>query len=244
MATYNPLSWQNEAALSNHPFELELEVKDVIVDAKFVQFDNFIPVLNHIEVERNSLRLTITFDYGQNNSVLLLKSDFIQGDKYKCVRIYDPSGYRYMGTLTIGAGAYNLWDLYVGRKLTYNIPFASYIVRSIPSKDAVYLFDDSFGDIELGRTLDDTTIFYNTAALENNSTGLNAIIFNAVGGHAIDVVENVNGIKKINLVPPDNNNITLSSNEVIKINTDFNTLTINLVAGKPSATFSVPSLIA
>lgn len=245
MAIYNPLSWQNEAALSNHPFAFELEIQDVIVDAKFVQFDNFIPILNYIQVERESLRLAITFDYGQNSSITLLKSTYTQGDKYKCVRIYDPAGYRYLGTLTFGAGVYALWEAYVGRKLAYDVSFAEYVVRSIPSKDAVYLFDGSFGDVELGRTVSDTTIFYNTRTPADNDAGWNSITFNAVAGHSVtDTLQNFNGLRKINLVPPLHNNITLSSNEVVKVNVSNNTCTINLVAGSPSTAFVVPTLIA
>lgn len=244
MANYNPLSWQNESSLSNHPFDVELDIRDVIVDARFVQFDNFIPVLNYIEVERDLVRFTITFDDGINNSGSVKKTDFSQDDKYKCVRIYSASNYRYLGTITVGTGLYELWDAYVGRKLTYNTRFARYVTRSIPSKDAVYLFDGSFGDVELGRTAGDTTIFYNTVKLEQNIAGLNALVFNAVGGHSIDTVGVINGLRKINLVPPANNNITLSSNEVIKMSVSNDTLTINLVAGAPATTFTVPTLIA
>ena len=62
MAIYNPLSWQNENALSSYPFSEDIDVQDFIVDAKFVQFDNFLPILNYVLVERDRLNLTMTFD--------------------------------------------------------------------------------------------------------------------------------------------------------------------------------------
>ena len=51
MANYNPLNWQNENGLSSYPFDRDLEVQDFIVDARFVQFDNYVPVYNNRIVE-------------------------------------------------------------------------------------------------------------------------------------------------------------------------------------------------
>jgi hypothetical protein len=235
MAIYNTLNWQNENALSSYPFTLDQEVQDFIVDAKFVQFDNFIPTLNYILVENDKIIFSITFDYGANDNIVFLKSTYDAGDAGRYVRMYNNSGDRHMGSLTIGPGAGVLWSSYVGRKIIYDIKFLQDTVRSIPLKDAVYLFDGSYGDVLLGRTDVDETIFYNT------STELNSITFNAVGGHAVKpgIAE---GLRQINLVKPVNNNINLVSNDVIKITSPTGSyLTIDLVAGGTSA-FTLPTL--
>jgi hypothetical protein len=235
MAIYNTLNWQNENALSSYPFALDQEIQDFIVDAKFVQFDNFIPTLNHILVENDKIIFSITFDYGSNDNIIFLKSVYDTGDAGRYVRMYNNSGDRHMGSLTIGPGAGVLWSSYVGRKIIYDIKFLQDTVRSIPLKDAVYLFDGSYGDVLLSRTDVDETIFYNT------SIDLNSITFNAVGGHAIKpgVPE---GLRQINLVKPVNNNINLVSNDVIKITSPTGSyLTVDLVAGGTSA-FTLPTL--
>lgn len=241
MASYNPLNWQNENGLSSYPFDSDLEVQDFIVDARFVQFDNFIPKLNYIYIDLAKIDISITFDYGEAN-LTFLKSQYIQGDAYRNIRIYQPSNNRYLGSIVFGLGAETLWQQYSGQKIIHDVYFSADTVRSIPSKDAVYLFDSSYGNISLGRTAADTTIFYNT------SEELNAITFNAVSGHSVDESSesgNSRGLKQINLVKPLHNNINLASNDVIKI-TPINTssLQISLVAGSKASTFSIPSLIA
>jgi hypothetical protein len=239
MAIYNPLSWQNENALSNYPFAELQDIQDLLVDAKFVQFDSFIPVLNQITVNNDTVVLSITFDYGTNSNITLLKSTYLRGAAYRSVRIYNDDNSRYVGLLVFGAGVETLWNGYVGRKLKYSSTFLSETVRSIPSKDAVYKLDGNYGNLELSRTATDTTIFYNT------SLELNSITFNAVGGHAVPEGKVKEGLRKINLVPPLHNNINLASNDVIKIKS-FNatSLSIDLVSGSTAKSFLLPTLIA
>ena len=184
MATYNTLGWQNENALSSYPFALDIEPRDLIVDAKFVQFDGFIPILNSVTVEDDRLNLKLTFDYGETTAALYKEAYFL-GEEYRSVRLYNKTKTRYMGILTFGSGASTLWDTYAGRYLEFNSAFLANTARSIPSKDAVYLLDGSYGDLKLARTVDDTTIFYNVSKKSvTNPGGLNTVTFNAVTGHA------------------------------------------------------------
>jgi hypothetical protein len=237
MPTYNTLTWHNENALSSHPFGADIEPRSFIVDAKFVQFDNYIPSLNYIQIQPDSIHLVLTFDHGLNTTSTLLKSAYLSGDEYQLMRIYTPDGLRYLGVITFGVGAAELWTDYVGRKLQYNIPFLPTTVISIPSSDAVYTFDSNYGDISLSRTSVDSTIFYNT------SLELNSLVFNAVAGHAVPTDQVQVGIKQINHVKPANNNINLASNDVIKVSsTNSASLTIELVSGAPSAAFQLPTL--
>ena len=85
MATYNALNWQNENSLSNFPLSSYIEFRDFLVDARFVQFDNFTPVLNTITVDETSVTLTITFDYGTNSNIVLLKQTFLQNTNSKSI---------------------------------------------------------------------------------------------------------------------------------------------------------------
>ena len=80
--------------------------------------------------------------------------------------------------------------------------------------------------------------------LYNISEEANAVIFNAVGGHSVVGII-PEGLRKINLVGPKNNNITLSANDVIKM-TSLNgrSLSVDLVAGKGTRAFILPTLTA
>ena len=184
----------------------------------------------------------MTFDCGAISDISFYQSKYLQGDAYRLIRIYQPSNRRYLGTLVFGEGTQILWEQYKGQSFVYNILFAPETVRSIPSKDAVYLFDSSYGDVQLSRTPQDRTIFYNV------SEQLNAITFNAVAGHTVEDITDagpIQGLKQINLVKPLHNNINLASNDVIKITpTNATSLQISLVAGNKSAAFTIPTLIA
>lgn len=242
MAIYNPFSWQNETALANYP----VASQSFITDAKFVQFDNFIPILNTVMVNKTNLKISINFDSAQTVVTTFSKDVYDLGDEYRCTRIYTQAGDRYLGVITFGPGAQELWDTSIGRKIIFNTPFAAETVRSIPSQDAVYSLDSNYGDVALGRSTADKTIFYNTAAsAEYPGSILNAVTFNAVTNHAIPEDAVQRGLRKINLVSPVNNNINLASNDIIKI-TSVNaaSLTVNLVAGAPTSQFTIPTLIA
>ena len=237
MANYNILNWQNENALSGFPFSLDIDPPAFIVDARFVQFDNHVPVLNTIAVQPTFITLTITFDHGINSTGVFTKAEYDRGEDHRHLHIYTPGGDRYLGVVTFGSGIVDVWDSYVGRKLQPNASFMASTVFSIPRGDAVYTFDGNYGDVELSRTLYDTAIFY------NSSEELNAVVFNAVGGHAVPEGQVPLGLKQINYVKPINNNITLASNDVIKI-TPVNAaaLSIDLVSGSSSSAFTLPTL--
>jgi len=238
MALYNPLEWRNENALSGYPLTQETDYQSFLVDAKFVQFDNFIPVLNTAFVDNAKIRLTITFDYGIHTAIELIKSNYNLGEAYRSVRIYQPDTARYLGMLVFGDAPSNMWATISGSSIKFNTPFAPETVRSIPKKDAVYTFDGSYGDVQLARTEDDAAVFYNTS----NTGGFNSITFNAVGGHSKG--SNIaQGLRKINLVGPIVNNINLVSNDVIKIvPSNAVALTVSLVAGTSATSFTIPSL--
>lgn len=238
MASYNPLEWQNENALSGYPLVEETDYPSFLVDAKFVQFDNFVPTLSTAFVDNDKIRLTVIFDYGTHTTIDLLKSDYDTDESRRHVRIYQPDTNRYLGVLSFGDSVSSMWTTIKGSLLKFNIPFAAETVRSVPKKDAVYTFDSYFGSVVLGRTTDDKTIFYNTAKV----TGLNAITFNAVGGNSKDS-GTAEGLRKINLVGPVANNINLVSNDVIKIvPLNSSALSIGLVTGTASTAFTPPTL--
>lgn len=238
MSVYNVLNWQNENTLANYPFNEGISPTGVIVDANFVQFDGFVPTLNYISVESDRLVFGLTLDFGKLSSAQILKNKYLTEDADKKVNLYTPTGDRFLGSLTVGVGALDLWKDYVGQKLTYDKPFISSTVKSVPLKDAVYTLDSLYGDVVLNRTSGDSTIFYNCVSTEEVS----AVVFNAVAGHYAEPSKR-EGLRKINLVGPKDNNINLFSNDVIKFTSINNaSLSIDLASGSPSSTFALPTL--
>jgi hypothetical protein len=238
MSSYNPLEWQNENSLSGYPLTQETDYSTFLVDAKFVQFDNFVPTLLTVFVDSDTIRLTISFDYGTHTTVDLLKSNYMLGEAYRYLRVYQPDTNRYLGILTFGDGPIDMWNTVTGTLLQYNVSFLPETVRSVPKNDAVYTFDGNYGDVILGRTDDDTAIFYNTAKIP----GLNSITFNAVGGHSVAGLT-AKGLRKINLVGPVANNINLVANDVIKmVPLNASALSIGLAAGTTTSSFTLPTL--
>ena len=246
MSNYNSFEWRNENSLSGYPLVIETPYPALLVDAKFVQFDNFIPILSTVLVDAAKITLSIIFDYGKHTSIELTAAAYASGEASRHVRIYQPDTGRYLGSLTFGTGAGDLWNSALGSLLTLNVLFSAETVLSIPKQDAVYTFDSNYGAVVLGRGENDTTIFYNTARV----AGFNSITFNAVGGHSVNTntIKNVpspgpQGLRKINLVSPVANNINLVSNDVVKV-TPLNaaSLSVGLAAGTPTTSFAIPSL--
>jgi hypothetical protein len=239
MPKYNTLAWQNETGLTGYPFSEDLDIQNFIVDAKFTQFDGFLPRLTSVEITLSTITIRIAADFGGEASASINKIDFNSISSTRMVRVYTPQSqpYRCLGVITFGGGVHELWEKYPGRTLVYDKTFLPSVVRSIPLNDAVYLLDGSYGETIMSKADQDTTIFF------NSSTTLNSLTFNAVGGSMVDPSAKANGLRKINLVKPKNNNINLASNDVIKIGSLNNAaVTIDLVAGKPGRSFIVPSL--
>ena len=236
MATYNVLEWQNENGLSGYPFQTEVEPSGFIVDAKFVQFDDFVPILNYAAIDSTKITLSITFDYGTHNNITLYKADFLATEAKRFVRAYSEVDSRYMGIITFGAQTDLVWQNYTGHRLEYNTRFSAETTRSVPSKAAVYTLDSQYGDVIMSHGATDKAIFYNSRTDDKR-----ALVFNAVGGHTVS--GDKDGLREINLVPPINNNINLASNDVIKIsNLNNASVSIDLVAGSPSKSFSISTL--
>ena len=253
MANYTVLSWQNEHSLESFPLSSPFEVEDFLVDASFIQFDGFTPVLAEVDVKIDRLVVTILFDEGEVETTYL-KTSFNAGvTQMRCFG----ADSRYLGCLTLGAGVESLWSDYVGQNLKSGVSFFSHLVRSIPLKDAVYTLDKLYGDVEFGAIVDildplavlatsttsliprGKTVFYN---VDKNSEN---ITFNAVKNHALGTasVLTLHPLKKINLVAPIANNVYLASNDIIKFNSFNNqSLNIALVGSGTSATNLVPTL--
>lgn len=197
------LEWQNEHALTDYPLSSYTGFNDFIVDAAFIQFDNFIPVLQKVVVTSSEITVYILFDCG-------VKTCSITKDYFDtCYKFYDKD--RYLGFVVFGRGIYSLFDTAVGKEFVWNIPFAASTVTIVNSKAGVFSLEGLTGDIlvHTGETSITRSIFFEI------SRELNEITWNAVALKAFPD-EDIIALKTINNVPAVNNEIFLKGSDIIR----------------------------
>lgn len=195
------LDWQNENSLTPYPFAQSFGFEGFIIDANFVQFDGFVPILNNVQITPDVITLSITF-YDETRAILLNFDEFT-GSGFS--KIYRDEQNNYLGTLVFGNLAGNMFDDHVNQIINVNLPFLPSTVRSISSKSGVFSLQSQCGAVVL------------------NSDGIMAyeLTGNTIQIDALYVPSNSNApyLKTINGVVPIDNSIFLESGNIIKIST-------------------------
>ena len=192
------LDWLNECGLDSYPLVESIGVDNFILDANFIQFDSFKPLLSSVVVTSSAIVLNITFDT-ETKVITVNRSGFTEGQISK---IYATSG-RYLGKLIFGGGAQTLWDNFLNQTLNTNVNFSPVVVKTIPSSAGVFSLNGLTGALTLGH---DANIFYGVS-------GQNVIV-NAVG---LASSTGLYALKTINGVAPTNNNVFITDSNVIKL---------------------------
>lgn len=208
--SYQVLEYENENSFTNYPFQTSIFLSNLFVEAKFFQYDNFIPVFNFVRVLEDEAIFTFTFDFGIKQ--ITLANDF---DTTNFVEITDVS--RHVGKFKLGAGFYELFTSYVGQTEDVEVSFAINTIKTIPSKAGLFSLSGINGAIEV---LTDDNLFFE---LDGQQVTWNAV--------ARDAANNLNYLKTINNVAPVNNNIFFADNELLKVNPDGNSLIFSFLQG-------------
>lgn len=201
-------NWRTANSLTAFPLSKSFGVENFIIDANFVQFDAFVPVLQTVVVAEHSITLTILFDTGTQTATI--QDTVAVGDE---VKFYD--GTRYLGRLLIGQGASTMWIKFTEQTLTLNIPFLSATVRAIPSASGVFSIGGAFGPV---RFVSDDVISFD---LSGNDVTCHAAALNAPVGEPV--------LKTINGVEPVANNITFIDTDIIKFGPDGEGIQVALI---------------
>lgn len=221
MATIFDLEWENQNGVSSYPFLIDAPLNNIVVDASFIQFENFIPILNYVQVSAASLTFNIIYDTGISNFTLT-QSDYNSGLNF--IRLFAST--RYIGRLVFGPGVNTLWNNYVGQQINFNLPFVSTTVRGISNTCGVFSISGLYGGIEFTRTTLDENIFFNTAS--------NNVTFNAVANNQFPTTPPAQALKLLNLLAPVDNNIFLSSSDVVQISgNSTGSIAVSLVGSNP-----------
>lgn len=217
------LPWLSETGNSDFPLSKPMPIKDFIVDANFIQFDNYVPTLKTVKVYSDSMDIIVQFDKETITSNVLL-AGFTNGQRLK----FTSSDNRYLGKLTLGSGATTLWGNYVNQTLAVNIPFVACTVQSIPSTAGLYSLAGVVGSVNLN--LDDNMFI----DVSGQDITFNAVSLNFPGAIAGNV------LKTLNSVAPIDNTLFIESSSVIKFEyTGGNTITFNLIVPDITTSTSV-----
>lgn len=214
------LEWLNEHALTDYPLTGYAGVYDFLLDANFVQFDGFVPILVQGEVKQDSLVLDIQFDRSLVQLTLLQNSVLPESS----VRVYEADTSRYLGCLVFGSGIYSLFQNSIGTVFSWNLPFCASTVIPVNSRNGVYSIDKVSGDLNISTGIDKNhrTIFFGVDV--PNKT----VIWNAVG---LDEIKDVNvALKTLNGVRPINNTVIVGGSELIKVTPGSGSLSFGVAA--------------
>lgn len=198
MNTLNVLSWQNESTLSPYPLSKSIVIDNFIIDANFVQFDAFIPVLKSITANNDTFFIEIEFD--QLTKIVEVSKNDLVGSPYTVVINEDG---RYLGKLVLGPDANTLYEEIASRELKYNTKFLAFLVKSIPSACGVYKIGNFYGELNFSSV---DYISYDVAGLK--------VTFSAV---SLPNETNEIFLKTLNGVHPAQNGVYLQDSETIKI---------------------------
>lgn len=210
------LEWTNEHSTTNYPLSKPMSPIDFIVDASFVQFDGFVPVLKTVTVKRTQLILALQTDAGEVKVTINKPSSSTFPGGSAVVM----GGGRYLGELTFGQGLVNIFVQHLDAVLKLNIPFVPSVVRGVSSKSGVYSLAGYSGDVDVvtGATPQERALFFGQAG--------NQVTWNAGWlGTFIDRVP----LKSLNKVLPIGNNVFIEDSDLIKITPSGNNLNVAVV---------------
>lgn len=205
------LNWLNENSLTPYPLEKTFGYDGLIIDANFIQFDNFIPVLNSIKFQDKKIAISITFD-------LLTKIIYLTEEDYNITNLVVTieEGGRYLGMLKFGNGLTKFVNN-SGEQFSLNIgiKFLPHLVKSIPSRSGVYSIDNKYGPFYF---LGDNYISFD---VNDNDITFNAIYY--------PPIETELYLKTLNSVGPTNNNVFIKNTDIIKVASEPATVVLSLV---------------
>ena len=220
MSIIGVLNWNNETGLQTYPLTSTLVSDDgrqfpnnFIVDANFIQFDNFIPQLTKLTVTDSSIAITLLTDTGSVTS-RYYKASYISG--ILAVPFYSNS--RYLGKLIFDTGILDVFANFIAEQVNTKNAFLATTVRSIPTTAGVFSIDNLCGELEFSST--NSLFFLNTG---NNNVNMNAVYIPATTGE--------NYLQSINLVTPRENNLLLLGSSTVNVNpVGVNSLIVNLIS--------------
>lgn len=201
--TIGILEWTNEHSNSSYPLSKPFTPQDFIVDAMFVQFDGFVPVLKTITIKQGKATIVVTTDAGDVSVIVSRPSiSYFPGFAVEL-----RAAGRFLGQLVFGQGLVTLFSTHLEAVLKPNISFLPSVVRGISSRGGLYSLAGYSGDVNVytGPTPQSRSIFFNQSG--------NQVTWNA--GWAGNQLQQ-QPLKTLNGVAPRGNALFIEDSELIK----------------------------
>lgn len=223
--TIGILEWTNEHSNSSYPLSKPFSPQDFIVDASFVQFDGFTPILKTITVKQGKATIVLTTDAGDVSAVVSRP-----GISYFPGYVLEfKSGNRYLGQLTFGQGLVTLFATYLDAVLKLNIPFIPSVVRGVSSRCGLYALSGYSGDVNVftGSTPQTRSIFFDVSG--------NDVIWNAGW---LGTQTQQQPLKTLNGVTPRANALFIEDSDLIKATPQGDGILVSVVVPLTSEVIS------
>lgn len=198
--SYPVIPWHNENALTEYPLVKSYGYNGFLVDAQFIQFDDFVPSLKTIKVNDTNVDIVITLQTGDLLSSIPIIDFQDSPFNYELV-----IGDSYLGFLSFGVTAYTMLTTEMVNLVTktLNIPFLGTVVKSIPSQAGLYSLNGRYGALTLSET--DEVHF--------NQTGQEVVM----DIYTLPTESDVLYLKTLNSIPPVDNSVNLILPDVVKL---------------------------
>lgn len=145
----NIIPWHNENELTEYPLVKSYGYNGFLVDAQFIQFDNFRPTLKSVKVSNSDVEIVVTLQ--TSDLLLTIPISSFQDSPFTQQLTYD--GYN-IGFLSFGLEAYKMLTTEMVNLVTktLNIPFEPSTIISIPSNSGVFSVNTRYGDLSFAET--------------------------------------------------------------------------------------------
>lgn len=212
------LEWENELQRSFYPLTTDIGLKDVLVDASFQQFDNFIPSIRKIIVFNDRIIIDVLTDEG------IIKLTVDKTDVLGNVKSLNTTT-RHLGYVVVGNNVQNYIGNNIGRTITHNVEFSSNVVRSINSSSGVFSINKARGDYSESAAQPGVVELFTDIFIFFENAG-QTLTWNAMAYPTR--LQDITPLKKLNGISGINNSSFIEETELIKIKKINNGLSFEL----------------
>lgn len=157
------LEWRSESVGAAYPLAASIADNDLLLDAQFVCFDNFVPTLKSYTVTTDRVKLTVSLEDGD---CVVELSNAVPAGSTVPINLT-----RYRGCLVVGPGVARLLATEVGKTVPARTKFLATTVTSVSSAGGVFSFGAMTGVVNVNPD-EHMTVVPTTGVLTFNAVAL------------------------------------------------------------------------
>ena len=222
MSTLGTLGWREENAREAYPLAYQQDMPKFIVDATWVQFDGYVPVLHAVSATGSEVTLEIQTREGLLTETVSLVSISGLFTTVSWVDEYDRS----LGRTVLSAeGLASVIAKYAGSRVVCNYPFAACTVVSVNHEAGVYSIENRYGNVHVSTVNADSPEFRQAIFIQASAPQTWTWNASSMPGDFTEVT----ALKTINGVGPQNFGIWIETNDIIRATPGEASLTLDMV---------------